>query len=394
MVNTPKSESPFVSGVALPEDWDSERKAKAHGQLSEAVERSVYPALTRYLTYLSERYRPVARQTPGISTLPEGASCYAKRVYARTGSTASPQAIHQLGLEELQGLETAMRAIAKEVSGREDLAAFVSSLKTRSDQIAESEAALLALAEDAVRRAEKAMPKAFGRLPKTPVVVKPIEAYRAASAPAAYYYTAPADKSRPGVFYLNTANLPERLLYNQEALAFHEAVPGHHLQLSLAAEVDALPDFQRRQSQTAYTEGWALYAELLADEMGLYSSQLSRFGMLNYQAWRACRLVVDTGLHALGWTRQEAIEFMVAHTALTRAEIVVEVDRYITWPGQALAYMLGRMAFQRLRARAESALGETFDLRAFHDEVLAYGGIPMDVLEGVVERWIAAHQAH
>ena len=282
-----------------------------------------------------------------------------------------------------------MRQIAQEVGQTSDLEAFAAQLRLQKDQIATDESALLSFAEAAVRRAEKVMPKAFGRLPETPVVVKPIEAYRAASAPAAYYYSAPADGSRPGVFYLNTQDLPERLLYNQEALAFHEAIPGHHLQLSLAAEATGIPDFQKRQSQTAYVEGWGLYSELLADELGLYSSPLSRYGMLNYQAWRACRLVVDTGLHALGWSRSKAIDFMVAHTALSRQEVEVEVDRYIIWPGQALAYMLGRMDFQRLRARAEVALGERFDLRDFHDEILAYGGIPMNVLEGVVDRWIS-----
>jgi uncharacterized protein (DUF885 family) len=388
LVATPAARSPFVDGAALPEAWTPTEREAARDRLSGAVREAVMPALRRYGDFLRSTYLAKARRRPGVSELPDGAACYLHRIQAGTGSTATPEAIHQLGLDELSGLEADMRTIALEIGGTTDLAAFASQLRARDDQVARDEAALLAFAEGAVARAKAAMPKAFGRLPKTHVVVKPIEAYRAASAPAAYYYSAPADGSRPGVFYLNTQDLPERLLYNQEALAFHEAIPGHHLQLSLAAEAEGIPTFQRHQSQTAYVEGWGLYSELLADELGLYSSPLSRYGMLNYQAWRACRLVVDTGLHALGWSRAQAIDFMVAHTALTRKEVEVEIDRYIIWPGQALAYMLGRMHFQRLRARAEEALGERFDLRAFHDEILAYGGIPMNVLDGVVQRWI------
>jgi uncharacterized protein (DUF885 family) len=391
LVGAPAEASPFVDGAKLPDVWTQDDKDDARRILATAVRESVTPALSDYLDFLKSSYLAHARQKPGISEIPDGAACYAYRIKAQTGTEATPQAIHQLGLEELSRLEVQMRRIAQEVGDTTDLAGFAAQLRTRTDQIATDEAALLAFAEDAVNRAKKAMPKAFGRLPKTPIVVKPMEAYRAASAPAAYYYSAPPDGSRPGVFYLNTHNLPERLLYNQEALAYHEAIPGHHLQLSLAAESEGIPAFQKRQSQTAYVEGWGLYSELLADELGLYSSPLSRYGMLNYQAWRACRLVVDTGLHAFGWSRAQAIDFMVAHTALTRLEIEVEIDRYIIWPGQALAYMLGRMHFQRLRARAEEALGSRFDLRAFHDELLAYGGIPMNVLDGVVDRWIT-HQ--
>ncbi|MGB0588627.1 MAG: DUF885 domain-containing protein [Myxococcota bacterium] len=389
LLDTSAEASPFVDGAKLPEAWSPEAQEAARRVLATAVRESVMPALTEYHAFLASSYLPHARQTPGVSELPDGAACYAHRIKAGTGSDATPEVIHQLGLRELERLEVQMAEIAKAVGHTGDLVTFAAQLRTRADQVAENEAALLAFAEDAVSRAQAAMPQAFGRRPRTQVIVKPIEAYRAASAPAAYYYSAPADGSRPGVFYLNTQDLAERLLYNQEALAYHEAIPGHHLQLSLAAEAEGLPTFQKRQSQTAYVEGWGLYAELLADELGLYSSPLSRYGMLNYQAWRACRLVVDTGLHALGWSRTQAIDFMVARTALTRQEVEVEIDRYIIWPGQALAYMLGRMHFQRLRAQAEAALGDHFDLRAFHDEVLAYGGIPMNVLEGVVARWIA-----
>ncbi|MDP6944141.1 MAG: DUF885 domain-containing protein, partial [Myxococcota bacterium] len=363
LVKTPKTSSPFVAGVRFPDAWNDARQAMARVKLARAVDMSVYPALERYAAFLRDRYLSVARQTPGVSTLPEGRACYAHRIRAQTGSTESPEAIHQIGLDELARLEAEMMAIARSLGTSEDLRTFVAQLRSRPDQVATSEAALLAVAKDAVARAQAALPGAFGKLPATPIIVKPIEAYRAASAPAAYYYSAPADGSRPAVFYLNTHQVQERLLYNQEALAFHEAVPGHHLQIALAAEIDDIPTFQRRQSQTAFVEGWGLYAELLADELGLYASPLGRFGMLNYQAWRACRLVVDTGIHALGWSREQAITFMVGHTALTRSEVEVEIDRYIIWPGQALAYMLGRMGFQRLRAKAETALGDRFDLR-------------------------------
>jgi uncharacterized protein (DUF885 family) len=262
-------------------------------------------------------------------------------------------------------------------------------LENRKDQVYQSREELLEDAQKIMDRAFKKLPMMFGRLPKTPIEIKEMEAYRAKDAPAAFYHPAPADGSRKAAYVVNTYAPGSRPRYNMEALSFHESVPGHHLQIALARETPDIPSFQRYMGQTAYVEGWALYSELLAAEMGLYTGPLDHFGKLNFQAWRACRLVVDTGLHALGWSRDQAIEFMLEHTANSRVDVEVEIDRYIVWPGQALGYMMGRIAIQGFRAKAEEVLGSSFDLRGFHDEILRYGPVPIDVLEGIVERWSA-----
>ncbi len=392
LVTTTPEASPFVNLVAYPESWDDAARAEAVGAITATVRDAVMPAFHRYKTWLTETYLPASRVAIGASALPGGAACYAAMIQVHTGRTRTPEAIHQIGLDELDRLVAEMGAIAATVGGSPDVAAFSAALRERPDQYVTSEEALVDVAREAVRRATAALPQYFGRLPRTQLVVRPLEAFRAAEAPAAFYYPAPDDGARPGTYYINTHDLAARPLYNQEALAYHEAVPGHHLQIALSQELEDVPDFQRHMRSTAFTEGWALYAEVLSDEMGLYSSPLSRFGALNYQAWRAVRLVVDTGLHAYGWSREQAIEFMLAYTALSRTEATNEIDRYIVWPGQALAYMLGRMTFQELRTQAETRLGAQFVLSEFHDEILSYGAVPLDTLRGVVERWIAARE--
>ena len=392
LVATAPEASPFTTAVVYPKSWDASARAEAQGAIVAAVRGAVLPAFDRYRNWLRETYLPASRADIGASGLPGGAACYAAMIRVNTGSARTPDAIHQIGLEELDRLGDEMAAIARAVDGSADAAAFGAALRERADQYVATEEALVRVAEEAVRRATARLPEAFGRLPRTELVVKRLEPFRAAEAPAAFYYPAPDDGSRPGAYYINTHDLAARPLYNQEALAFHEAVPGHHLQIALSQELEGVPDFQRHMRSTAFTEGWALYGELLADELGLYSTPLTRFGALNYQAWRAVRLVVDTGLHEYGWSRDQAIEFMLAYTALTRPEATNEVDRYIVWPGQALAYMLGRMTFQALRAEAEARLGSQFELRDFHDEILAYGAVPLDTLRGIVDRWIAARE--
>ena len=388
LVSSRPEDSPFTTQLALPPHWDAEVAEEARALVRRAVGDVVLPAFAGYRDWLRDAYLPGAREAPGAGALPEGVACYSAMIRVHTGASRQADEVHALGLRELERVTADMRAIALRVTGEEDLPAFQAALRARPDQVVGDEAALVAVARAAVDRATARLPEVFGRLPATPLVVRPLEPFRAAAAPAAFYYPAPTDGSRPGTYYINTQDLASRPLYNQDALAFHEAVPGHHLQISLASEVDDLPSFQRHMRSTAFTEGWALYAELLAGELGLYESDLSRFGALGYQAWRAARLVVDTGLHTRGWSRERAIDFLLEHTALSRTEATNEIDRYIVWPGQALAYMLGRMTFQELRARAEGALGPRFDLRAFHDEVLRYGAIPLDALRGVVTRWI------
>jgi uncharacterized protein (DUF885 family) len=252
---------------------------------------------------------------------------------------------------------------------------------------------VLATARGTLARAQAAVPAWFGRLPMAACDVVPIPAESAPHQTLAYYAWPALDGSRPGRFHINLHAPETRARYEAEALAFHEAVPGHHLQLAIAQELQDVPTFQRVLGSNAFAEGWALYTESLADEMGLYSSDMDRFGILSFDAWRACRLVVDTGIHGLGWTRDQAIAFMREHTALDDGNIANEVDRYIAWPGQALAYKLGQLEIMRLRARAAAALGERFDIRAFHDAVLEHGAVGLTTLAGNIEAWIEREQA-
>ena len=384
------STSPFVASVKFPASWNEASKATARDVLTRAVDEAVMPALKRYATSLETHILPSARrENVGAGGLPNAQACYAAKIRSNTGSSLSPSAIHQIGLDELTKLRSQMLDIAQEVQGHRDLKAFMADLESNKAHFYSTREELLDDAKRIVERAFKKLPAMFGRLPRTPIEIKEMEAYRAKDAPAAFYHPAPADGSRKAAYVVNTYAPETRPRYNMEALSFHEAVPGHHLQIALARENDAIPSFQRYMGQTAYVEGWALYSELLSDEMGLYSGPLDQFGKLNFQAWRACRLVVDTGLHALGWSREKAIEFMLEHTANSREDVEVEIDRYIVWPGQALGYMMGRIAIQSMRRLAEKQLGEAFDLRAFHDEILGYGPVPMDVLQGIVDRWIA-----
>jgi uncharacterized protein (DUF885 family) len=388
------SKTPFVSAVKWPETWDAKTKATATDVLTRAVDEAIKPALVRYADALEREIYPRSRrENVGAAGLPNGDRCYGSKIRSYTGSNLGPKAIHRIGLEELKTLRKDMLEIAEEVSGKRDLKAFMETLESRKDQVYQSRDELLADAQKIMDRAFKKLPTMFGRLPKTPIEIKEMEAYRAKDAPAAFYHPAPADGSRKAAYVVNTYAPESRPRYNMEALSFHEAVPGHHLQIAIARETPDIPSFQRYMGQTAYVEGWALYSELLAAEMGLYTGPLDHFGKLNFQAWRACRLVVDTGLHALGWSRDQAIEFMVEHTANSRADVEVEIDRYIVWPGQALGYMMGRIAIQGFRAKAEKTLGDAFDLRGFHDEILRYGPVPIDVLEGIVNRWVERVQS-
>ncbi|MFH1130910.1 MAG: DUF885 domain-containing protein [Pseudomonadota bacterium] len=372
-----------------PQDWPVSKTQDLQLKLLEAVQKSVYPAFSQMRRFLKDVYRPSARNTVGVDRMPDGERCYATLIKYETGSDLSPRKIHEIGLTELSRLQGEMLAIAKRLSGHSvELKSFLGKLKASPDQYVSTPEQLVSRAQDVLSRAQASLHKVFSHLPKTPIEVRPMLALRAEDAPAAYYFQAPDDGSRPAIFYLNTNDLEARPLYNLEALTFHEAVPGHHLQIAFASEQKGLPAFRGYFRQNAFIEGWALYAEQLAVELGLYSGDFSRVGQLGYQAWRAVRLVVDTGIHALGWSRERAIEFMESQTALSRQEAVNEVDRYIIWPGQALSYMLGRMTFQRLRAQAEERLGPRFDLKAFHHEVLRHGAVPLSTLSNLVDRWI------
>ncbi|MBI3747146.1 MAG: DUF885 domain-containing protein [Chloroflexi bacterium] len=372
--------------------WDAGDLARFRTALVDAIERIVIPAFGRYLDVLEQEILPVARPSDraGLLHVPDGEAIYRALARSHTGLDIEPRTIHEIGLRDIERIDEAFEDLGARVLGVHGLEATLAALQSNpafrfggADEVFETAARTVA-------RAEAAVPAWFGRLPAVSCEVWRIPAESAAHQTLAYYAWPTLDGTRPGRYYINLHAPETRPRYEAEALAFHEAVPGHHLQMALAAELRNLPTFQRMLGSNAFAEGWALYAERLADEMGLYSSDMDRFGILSFDAWRASRLVVDTGLHAMGWTRDQAIAFMREHTALDDGNIANEVDRYIAWPGQALAYKLGQLEILRLRARAEAALGDRFDIRAFHDAVLGSGAVGLATLAGIVEDWIAS----
>lgn len=361
-------------------------------RLAAGVRDGVVGAMQRYAEFLEQELLPKSRgpESPGIAAMPGAAAVYAAaiRKHARGGLTA--QAIHQTGLAEVARIRAEMEAIAAKRGFEGEFAAFLASLERDPANFYDSREAVVAHARALLAEANAKLPGLFGVLPKTVCEVKPIETHREKDSVAAFYNGPPADGSRPGIYYINTYKPDSRPRYNMAALTIHEAVPGHHLQIALAVENTALPTFRRHSHFTAYIEGWALYSERLGQEIGLYDTDLELLGMYTYEAWRACRLVVDTGLHHFGWSRDQAIAFMQENLALSDTEIINEVDRYIIWPGQALAYKIGQLEILRLRDHAKATLGDRFALRDFHDLILAVGAVPLDVLGRVVDRWIDA----
>ena len=368
LLATPEEKSPFA----------------AKPELVPAIRESVYPAFRRMLAYLQEEYLQKSRtRDVGLWALPGGPEAYAFRIRLHTTTDLAAEEIHRIGLEELRSIQAEMRTIA-----RGELRPFMERIRKDPKNLFSSREDLMESARREVAKAVAKLPAWFKRLPKNECEVKAIEEYRERDCVAAFYYQPDEKLTRKGIFYANTFDAASRPRYNMPALAIHEAVPGHHLQIALALEIEGLPRFRRQASFTAFIEGWGLYSERLGDEMGLYEDDLSRFGMLTYQAWRACRLVVDTGLHALKWDRQKAIDFFLENVALTETEVLNEVDRYIIWPGQALAYMVGKREILALREEARKAMGPRFDIKDFHDVVLRNGAIPLSTLRRLVRDWI------
>ncbi|MDX1659808.1 MAG: DUF885 domain-containing protein, partial [Nitriliruptorales bacterium] len=357
-------------------------------QVADVIRDSVRPALAEHRAFLAEQVAPRARpdERSGILHLPGGEERYRRALAHHTTTDMTPEEVHELGRTIVDELEDEYRELGGRVLGADDVQAIYERLRDdeelRFDDADEVEAA----AERALRKAEDAVPDWFGRLPEAPCEVRRVPELEAPDTTIAYYMPPAEDGSRPGAYYINTYEPETRTRFEAETLAFHESVPGHHLQIAIAQELE-LPRVRRLAFVTAYIEGWALYTERLCDEMGLYESDLSRLGMLSFDSWRACRLVVDTGLHAMGWSRQEAIDYLDDNSPQARNNIANEVDRYIAWPGQACAYMVGRREIRRLRADAQGRLGDDFDIRGFHDVVLTAGAVPLQVLASLVERW-------
>ncbi|MEP6808208.1 MAG: DUF885 domain-containing protein [Chloroflexota bacterium] len=354
--------------------------------LAGAARDGLRPAFARYRSFLADEALPQARDEAhvGICHLPGGTETYVRLARAHTTVDLTPQQIHEIGLAEIARIDAEITELGGPVLGTRDLPATLAALRGDPSVHFASGEEIVAVAEASLARANEAIPAWFGRLPQARCEVVRMQPHEEQHATIAYYREPPQDGSRPGRYYINTYGPETRPRYEAEALAFHEAVPGHHLQIAIGQELDQLPAFRRHSETTAFVEGWGLYAERLANEMGLYSADLDRIGMLSFDAWRASRLVVDTGMHALAWSRGAAIDFMVAHTALAPNNIANEVDRYIGWPGQALAYKIGQLEIRRLRSGAESVLGSAFDIRRFHDAVLDHGALPLSVLRDSV----------
>ncbi len=354
-----------------------------------AIRDAAVPAFREFLDFFDHVYLPACRDTIGAADLPGGRAFYEHRVRRDTTLDVSPEEVHEIGLAEVARIRGEMEAILEEVAFEGDFAAFLEFLRTDPRFYAKTPEELMKEAAWIAKRMDGALPRFFGRLPRLPYGLEPIPDYLAPKTTGAYYSQGAADGTRAGSYFLNTYNLASRPLYVLESLTFHEAVPGHHLQIALQQELEGLPPFRRFFELGVFVEGWALDSERLGLEAGFYQDPYSNFGRLTYERWRACRLVVDTGLHALGWSRQRAIDFLAGHTALSIHEVTTEIDRYIAWPGQALGYKMGELEIRRLREQAEETLGERFDVREFHDRVLENGALPLEVLRGVIEEWLA-----
>jgi uncharacterized protein (DUF885 family) len=364
-------------------DW-----AALKSRAQEIIRGKIVPAYREFQTFYTSQYAPKCRKAVGVSALPGGKEYYAWRVKVMTTTEMTPEQIHQLGLSEVARIRAEMAQVLQRAGFKGDHKAWLQYLRTDPKLYPKTGEELMREAAQLSKRIDGEMPKLFGRLPRLPYTVKEIPPDIAEGTTTAYYEPGAAGTGRAGVYRVNTTKLDQRPLFEMPALTVHEAVPGHHHQIALQQELE-LPEFRRHAAFfTAFVEGWGLYSERLGIEMGLYDTPEKDFGRLSYEMWRACRLVVDTGMHAKGWTREQAIDFMLENTALSRHNIEAEINRYITWPGQALAYKIGELKIRELRTKAERELGDRFDLRAFHDTVLENGSVPLDVLEAHVSAWI------
>ena len=365
---------------------DSKQNLMQKGRL--AIEKDVYPAYRKLHEYFTGTYLTSCRETIACSDFPNGDAYYRSRIKNYTTTDLTAGEIHQIGLDEVDRIKSEMLKVIAAAGFEGEFDEFLTFLRSDPQFYFTSSEALLDEYRNICKLADAQLPQLFGLLPRLPYGVRPIPDYQAPASPTAYYYSGSWEAGRPGYFMASTYKLETRPKYEMEALSLHEAVPGHHLQIALAQELEEMPMFRRYSGYTAFVEGWGLYAEKLGEEMGFYTEPYSKFGQLTYEMWRACRLVVDTGMHARGWSRQQAIEFMLANTAKTENDVIVEIDRYIAWPGQALAYKIGELKIRELRRRAEAEMGANFNIRDFHDVVLGSGAVPLNILEKQVDDYI------
>ncbi len=375
--------------ASIPEADQKRLQAEAVKVLREEV----MPSLRKLQKFWEEEYFPKTRETIAFTALPNGKEWYAHRVKVMTTTDMTPDQIHDLGQSEVKRIRAEMERIKSDTGFKGTLAEFFDFLRTDPQFYYETREDLLRGYRDIAKRIDPELTRLFGKLPRTPYGVIPVPAYAEKTSTTAYYNQGSPEGNRPGYFYANLFDLKSRPKWEMEALTLHEAVPGHHLQISIAQELENLPRFRRFGGITAFVEGWGLYAESLGPELGMYKDPYSRFGQLTYEMWRAVRLVVDTGMHTKGWTRQQAIDFFVSNSSKPLHDIEVEIDRYISWPGQALAYKIGELKMKELRAKAQKDLGDKFDVRKFHDQLLGAGPLPMSVLETRMNEWVSAQKS-
>jgi uncharacterized protein (DUF885 family) len=388
-VADPTQSALYAPLKSLPPAIPRERADALRARARRTIADDVTPAYARVAAFMAKEYVPHARRTIAAEALPGGKAFYREQIRRYTTLELAPDAIHRIGLDEVARIRAGMQKIIAEVKFDGDFGAFLAFLRTDPQFYAKTPEELLMRAAWVAKRVDAQLPKLFGTLPRRPFGIEPVPEAIAPYYTGGRYVGAPEGGTEPGFYWVNTYALESRPLYTQPALTLHESVPGHHLQIALAAEQAGQPPYRRYSYISAFGEGWGLYAEKLGEEMGIYRTPYERFGRLTYEMWRACRLVVDTGMHAKGWTRAQAIAYLTANTALSAHEIETETDRYISWPGQALSYKLGELKIRELRARAEDRLGAKFDLRAFHDAVLALGSVPLPVLEEEIDAFIA-----
>jgi len=389
IANTPAEKTPFAAPLEkMPDSFPAEEKERIRSGFMNGIRNSVLPAYAKFAKFVREEYAPAGRTEVGVWALPNGRKHYAFLVKNQTTTNLTPEEIHEIGLREVARIEGEMLTIAKSL-GFNDLKSFNQSLETNPHVAVTSGEQILAAYRKYTDQMYAKLPQLFGRMPKAKMEIVPTPSFREANASGAEYNTGSPDGARPGRVYVNTFEATKRKTLSQESTAYHEGVPGHHMQLSIQQELVDLPPFRQQGGETAFVEGWALYTERLGKEVGFYQDPYSDYGRLNDEMLRAIRLVVDTGLHSKKWTREQVVQFFHDHSAIDEVEIQSETDRYIVWPGQALAYKIGQLKILELRERAQKALGPKFDIRAFHDELLGAGALPLDVLEKRMENWIA-----
>jgi len=389
IATTPAEQSPFSQPLEkMPESFTAEERERIRNAVLERVRTKVIPAYEKFAAFVRDEYAPKGRTEVGVWALPDGKPRYAFMVKNQTTTDLTPEQIHDIGLREVARIEGDMLAIAKTL-GFNDLKSFNASLETNPAVKVTSGEQILAAYRKYTEQMYAKLPQLFGRLPKAQMEVVETPAFRAKNASGAEYNTGAPDGSRPGRVYVNTFEAEKRKTLSNESTAYHEGVPGHHMQLSIQQELTDLPPFRQQGGETAFVEGWALYSERLGKEVGFYQDPYNDYGRLNDEMLRAIRLVVDTGLHSKKWTREDVVKYFRDHSAIDEVEIQAETDRYIVWPGQALAYKIGQLKILELRERAQRDLGAKFDIRAFHDEVLGAGALPMQLLDERIDAWIA-----